>query len=360
MKILDRYIIKTMAFYTSAVMLVWLGIYTFFNFLKEVKHIGRADYTVFEATKYVISDIPAVVYSHSSVIILLGSLLALGHLASTSQLVVIRSAGVSIMQISNIVVRVALMFIAIVIFISELIAPITTEYAEGSRAKALGKNMTFKNQQGFWLKDNGLFIHVKKNFNGKSFKDVTLIKLRAPDTLDSIVHSDSAIANGDNLELGQSVHYQLGKNGNLITFSENNFEKYSVQVSFNQKLIKSLKKDPRELSTWHLYQQIRFLTMNNLAADVFEVEIYKRLMKPVTLIAMILFSMLFVFGSLRDASLGKKIFLGLMMSLFFELTSRIGGVLSLKFDYNHFFSASIPTLVVLVFVWVLLKKKSAT
>ncbi|BBB24551.1 lipopolysaccharide export system permease protein [Isorropodon fossajaponicum endosymbiont JTNG4] len=360
MKILDRYIVKTMAFYTLAVMLVWLGIYAFFNFLEEVKFIGQADYTVFEATKYVISDIPAVMYSHSSVIILLGSLLALGHLASTSQLVVIRSAGVSIMQISNIVVRAALVFIAIVIVIGELIAPITTEYAEGSRARALGQNTTFKNQQGFWLKDSGLFIHVKKNFDGKSFQDVTLIKLRTPDTLDSIVHSDSATSNGDNLELGQSVRYQLGKNGNLITFSENHFEKYSVQVSFNQKLIESLKKDPRELSTWHLYQQIRFLTINHLTADVFEVEIYKRLMKPITLIAMILFSMLFVFGSLRDASLGKKISLGLMMSLFFELASRIGGVLSLRFDYNHFLSASIPTLVVLVLVWALLKKKSAT
>ncbi|ABL02626.1 permease YjgP/YjgQ family protein [Candidatus Ruthia magnifica str. Cm (Calyptogena magnifica)] len=360
MKILDRYIVKTMAFYTSAVMLVWLGIYAFFNFLEEVTFIGQANYTVFEVTKYVISDIPAVVYSYSSVIILLGSLLALGHLASTSQLVVIRSAGVSIMQISNIVVRAALMFIAIVIFIGELVTPITIEYAESLRAKALGENITFKNQQGFWLKDSELFIHVKKNFDGKSFQDVTLIKLRAPDTLDSIVHSDSAISNGDNLELSQSIHYQFGKDGNLTTFSENNFEKYSVQVSFNKKLIENLKKDPRELSTWHLYQQIRFLTINHLAADIFEVEIYKRLMKPITLIAMILFSMLFVFGSLRDASLGKNIFLGLMMSLFFELASRIGGVLSLRFDYNHFLSASIPTLLMLVFVWALLKKKSAT
>ncbi len=360
MKILDRYIVKTMAFYTLATMLVWLGIYAFFSFLKEVKFIGQADYTIFEATKYVILDIPAVMYSHSSVIILLGSLLALGYLASTSQLVVIRSAGVSIMQISSIVVRTALMFIAIVIFIGELVAPITTEYAKNSRAKALGQNMAFKNQQGFWLKDSGFFIHVKKNFDGKLFQDVTLIKLRSPDALDSIVHSDSATSNRNNLELSQSIHYQLGKNGKLTTFSQNNFEKYNVQISFNQKLIVNLKKNPRELSTWHLYQQIRFLTKNNLTTDIFEVEIYKRLIRPITLIAMILFSMLFVFGSLRDASLGKKIFLGLMVSLFFELASRIGGVLSLRFDYNHFLSASIPTLVVLAFVWVLLKKKSAT
>jgi len=49
MKILDRYIIKTMAFYTLAVMLIWLGVYSFFSFLNEVNDIGQANYTVIEA-----------------------------------------------------------------------------------------------------------------------------------------------------------------------------------------------------------------------------------------------------------------------------------------------------------------------
>lgn len=359
MKILTLYIAKTMAFYTLVVMLVWIGIYAFFNFLDEVKFIGQYNYTVFEATKYVFLNIPAVIYSHSSVIILLGSLLALTNLASTSQLVIIRSSGISIMQISNIVVWVALMFIAIIILIGELVAPITTEYAECLRSKALEQNMTCRNQQEFWLKDNGFFIHVKKDFDAKSFQDITFIKLRAPGVLDSIIYSDNTTFNGNNLELIKPIYYQLSKNGELTTFSQNNFEKYSVQISFNQKLIKNLKKDPRTLSTWYLYKQISFLTNNNLVADIVEIEIYKRFMKPVTLVAMILFSMLFVFGSLRDASLGKKIFLGLMVSLFFELASRVIGVLSLMFDYNHFLSASIPTLIVLVIVLVLLKRKSA-
>jgi lipopolysaccharide export system permease protein len=41
--------------------------------------------------------------------------------------------------------------------------------------------------------------------------------------------------------------------------------------------------------------------------------------------------MLFIFGSLRDATLGKKIFLGVIIALFFELSSRIGGAISLRY-----------------------------
>jgi lipopolysaccharide export system permease protein len=55
------------------------------------------------------------------------------------------------MQIAKIVIRSAILFIAIIIFIGEIISPITTEYAENSRAKALGYNTSAISQQGFWI-----------------------------------------------------------------------------------------------------------------------------------------------------------------------------------------------------------------
>ena len=361
MKILDRYIVKTMAFYTLGVMLVWLGVYAFFNFINEVDKIGQANYTVIEAIIYVALDLPSVVYAHSSVIILLGSLLALGHLAATSQLIIVRGSGISIVQITAIVVKVAVGFIATVILVGELVAPMATEYAENSRAKALGHNVQVKNQQGFWVKDNDAIIHVNKNFDGHSLGDVTLIKLKNSSTLESVVHADNAIFDGKNLRLEKTDSYQIGKSQNqFYKFDIEHLEQYQTAVSFDQEFINSLRKEPYELSTWHLYKQIRFLSANKLAADSFEVELYKRVVKPFTLVAMIVFSMLFIFGSLRDSSLGKKVFLGLMLSLFFELFSRIGGVLSLRLDYNHFLIASMPTLVVLILALILLKRKSVS
>ena len=359
MKILDRYIAKTLLFYTLGVLVVWIGIYAFFNFIDEVKDIGQGDYTVTKAAIYVLADLPAVIYSHSSVVIFLGCLLALGYLASTSQLVIIRSSGVSIMRIAKIVIRSAILFIAVVIFIGEIISPITTQYAENSRAKALGNNISAINQQGFWIKDGNSIINVKKNFDGHVFGDITLVKLNELNQLNSALYSNKATFDGNNLDFENTISYELNRNDKFVSIQSEQYKKYNTQVSFDQELIASLKKEPYELSTWNLYKQINFLTNNNLTAKPFEVELYKRIVKPVTLIAMLLFSMLFIFGSLRDSSLGKKIFLGVMISLFFELASRIGGMLSLRFDYNPLLSASIPTVVVLVFAFILLRRKSA-
>ncbi|CAC9624313.1 hypothetical protein [uncultured Gammaproteobacteria bacterium] len=358
MKILNRYILKTLLFYTLGVMVIWLGVYALFNLINEIDSIGQQDYTLLSAVIYVIADLPSVIYAHSSVIILLGCLLGLGHLAATSQLIVVKSGGISIMQIAQKVMVVALLFMLITILLGEFIAPVTTKYAESYRFKALGRNISTTNQQGFWLKDGNAIINVKKNFDGSVFEGVTLMRLNKEHQLDAAMYSDKAVFDGSQLNFKKTTRHQLKENGEITNIQSKYYQQYTAKVSFNQDLINNLKKESQLLSVIALYKHISFLNDNNLSSENFELELYKRTVKPVTLVAMLMLSMLFIFGSLREATLGKKIFLGVIISLLFELSSRIGGVVSLRFDYDPFFGTFVPTLMVLGIAFLLLRKKS--
>ncbi len=358
MKILNRYILKTLLFYTLGVMVIWLGVYALFNLINEIDSIGQQDYTLLSAVIYVIADLPSVIYAHSSVIILLGCLLGLGHLAATSQLIVVKSGGISIMQIAQKVMVVALLFMLITILLGEFIAPVTTKYAESYRFKALGRNISTTNQQGFWLKDGNAIINVKKNFDGSVFEGVTLMRLNKEHQLDAAMYSDKAVFDGSQLNFKKTTRHQLKENGEITNIQSKYYQQYTAKVSFNQDLINNLKKESQLLSVIALYKHISFLNDNNLSSENFELELYKRTVKPVTLVAMLMLSMLFIFGPLREATLGKKIFLGVIISLLFELSSRIGGVVSLRFDYDPFFGTFAPTLMVLGIAFLLLRKKS--
>ena len=131
-------------------------------------------------------------------------------------------------------------------------------------------------------------------------------------------------------------------------------------MSFDQDLIDSLKKEPDELTTWNIIKQIQFLSDNKLRSGIFEVELYKRLIKPITLMAMILLAMLFVFGSTREVTLGRKIFFGVSLGLSFEMLSRIGGAMALSLDFDPLMSAILPSTVVIVIAIALLIRKSAS
>ena len=90
MKIRERYIRKTLLSFTLAVLVIWLSVYSFFNFLSEMSNIGQFNYTTLEAFRYIALLIPEVAYKHASPVILLGCVLGMGHLATTSQLLVLR------------------------------------------------------------------------------------------------------------------------------------------------------------------------------------------------------------------------------------------------------------------------------
>ena len=118
------------------------------------------------------------------------------------------------------------------------------------------------------------------------------------------------------------------------------------------------KKEPEDLTTWIIWNQIQFLSDNKLRSQIFEVELWKRVVNPITLVTMILLAMLFIFGSTRDVTLGRKIFFGVAVGLSFEMLSRIGGAIALSFDFNPMMSAILPSIATMLIAIILLIQKS--
>ena len=358
MKMRERYIAKTLLSYTLVVLLVWLSIYSFFNFLEELNMVGSNSYTILSAIKYIILKIPEVTYSQASPIILLGCVLGIGHLATTNQLLIFRVSGASILKITGITLKNALIFVVAIIAIGEAIAPMSSNFAEQSRANALGHNSVSTSQEGFWIRDGVNFINVKKNIDGKLFSGITVIEVNSSNKIEGVIKSENAVFDGNSLDMGGTEIFSISDESFFDNISLKKYNSYNKAVSFDQDLIDSLKKEPKDLTTWTIIKQIQFLSDNKLRSGVFEVELYKRLMKPVTLVAMILLAMLFIFGSTRDITLGKKIFFGVALGLSFEMLSRIASALALSFDFNPLMSAILPSTLVMIISITLLIQKS--
>ena len=358
MKIRDRYITKTLLSYTLVVLLVWLSVYSFFNFLEELDSIGNLDYTVLEAIKYILLQMPEVVYKQASPVILLGCILGMGYLATTNQLVVLRASGNSVLKLTVITIKTALIFVIVIIVFGELLAPLASEEAEKGRAGALGHSIASQSQEGFWIREGGNYINVENNIDGSFYTDITIYQVSPANKIETIITSESANFDGTSLDLNNVDIFSINEINSSTEITSKKRNNYNLTVSFDQDLIDSLKKDPKELTTWKIIKQIQFLSINKQTSSIFEVELYKRLVKPATLVAMILLAMIFIFGSNRDASLGRKIFLGVALGLSFEMISRVGGALSLSYNFSPLIGAVLPTLIIIVLAIVLLSRKS--
>jgi len=360
MKIQEHYIAKTLLTYTLVVLLVWLSIYSFFNLLIELNSVGTASYSLLDALKYIVLQMPEIAYNQASPIILLGCVLGMGHLASTNQLIIFSVSGKSIIALSWLAVKNALFFITVIILIGELLAPFLSNYAERERSDALGHINISNSQEGFWIRDGNNFINVNKNIGGEIFSGITIIEVDSSNKIERVIKSDKASFDRNLLEMIDGEIFSINQENAFEAISFKERSTYNKTVSFDQDLIESLKKEPKELSTWTILKQIQFLSDNKLRSEVFEVELYKRLVKPVTLIAMVLLAMLFVFESSRDATLGRKIFFGVALGLSFEMISRVSGAMALSLDISPLLSSIIPVLSVMFISMILLTRKSMT
>jgi len=358
MKIRDRYITKTLLSYTIIVLVVWIGIYSFFNLLAELNTVEKEGYTFLSAFTYVILQLPEVIYKQASPIILLGCILGMGHLATTGQLLIFRVSGASILKITLLTLKNSLIFVLFFIVIGEFFAPISSSFAESIKSNAMGNSSTSINQNGFWIRDGDNFINVKRNIDGTLFSGITVIEVNSSNKIERVIKSENAIFDGNSLDMSGNEIFSIDNSSFFDSVSSKERNSYNKTVSFDQDLIDSLEKEPEDLSTWTLIKQIRFLSDNKLRSGVFEVELYKRLIQPITLVAMILLAMLFIFGSSRDVTLGRKIFFGVALGLSFEMLSRVASALALSLEFSPLLGSILPSIVVMLISIILLLQNS--
>jgi lipopolysaccharide export system permease protein len=358
MKIRDRYIAKTLLSYTIIVLVFWTSIYSFFNFLAELSNVEKDGYTILSAFTYIILQLPEVAYKQASPIILLGCILGMGHLATTGQLLIFRVSGVSILKITLLTLKNSLIFVFFFIAIGEFLAPISSNLAKSSKSNAMGNSSASINQNGFWIRDGDNFINVERNIDGTLFSGITVIEVNSSNEIERVIKSENAMFDGDSLDMNGSKIFSIDESSSFDRISLKERNSYDKTVSFDQDVIDSLEIEPEDLSTLTLIKQIRFYSDNKLRSGVFEVELYKRLIQPITLIAMILLAMLFIFGSTRDVTLGRKIFFGVALGLSFEMLLRVFSAMALGLDISPFLSSILPSIVAMFIAVILLLKKS--
>ncbi|EKD76920.1 MAG: hypothetical protein ACD_42C00533G0002, partial [uncultured bacterium] len=123
MKILDRYIRRTLIISTIMVSAVIIGLQSFLSLVQQFHYVGDHDYSMWRAFLFVPMQLPAQFYQLFPMAGFLGALIGLSRLASTSQLIVMRASGVSVMRIAWSVMKAGILMIIVVTAIGEGMGP---------------------------------------------------------------------------------------------------------------------------------------------------------------------------------------------------------------------------------------------
>ena len=340
MKRLEYYLARTIIRSTVIVLLVFLSVQLLVSLLHELRDLGHGDYHLWHIIEVVVLQLPSKLYQLFPMAGLIGSLVGLGLLASHSELIAMRAAGFTKVRIVIALIKIALIMIVAVTLVGEFVAPITGQRAQNAKATALSGGQAIKTLYGLWLRDGNTFIHIDKVLPNRSLEGVTLYEFDDQQHLlvTRVAHRASY----------QQQHWLLKNVQQTKILKDKTVAEHVDVLPWNISLKPNIlgwsRIKSRDMSLLKLHRYIRYRERNDLLANNFSLVFWQRILQPLATLVMILIAIPFVFGPLRSAAMGLRLFEGICLGFSFFIANQFVGPMSLVYQVPPAFAASIPIL----------------
>jgi lipopolysaccharide export system permease protein len=356
MNILDKYISRQVIMTILVVALALLGLDLFFTLINELKLVGQANYRVATLFSYLALTAPTRLYVMFPWAALIGALVSLGALASHSELVVMRTASVSVGRIAWSVIKGTLILTLIVVLFGEGIAPNTEKMAQNKRTLALSAGHSIQTAFGLWVRQGQDFIHVKSIGVKRELLGVTRYHFADDGTLKEVLFADVAEPQGK--------EQWLLKNIRGTAFLKNKTEviqKTEMTLPFllePELLETATVKHPERLSLPALWRTIQHRSNNDLNADAYELAFWSKVMQPLVILLMVFLAVPFVFGPLRSVSMGFRVIIGIFVAFIFHTINGLFAPLALVYQLPPLLAVILPIIAFGLFgLWMLRRVK---
>lgn len=337
MRVLNRYIFRQIFSSVLVVLLLVLSLDFIGKIIDQLDNL-RGGYTFYEMLIYILWSVPASVYEFMPYTVLVGCLIGLGALAGNSELVVVRAAGVSIVQIAWMALKSVLFFILLALLLGEYVVPYAEQTAESRRALALGYSTEDQASRGVWHREADDFI---------------LFSVVQPDgTLFGITRYHFEQGKLSRVSNTKKAVYENGRwhesDVKITHFEENNrltIERIEQQIwntELTPELLNTVSMEPSSLSISKLHNYSQYLAGQNLHNGEYALAFWQKALQPLATISLMLIAISFVFGPLRQVSMGQKIFTGVVFGIGFQLVQSLLGPSSLVFGFSPLVAVLIP------------------
>jgi lipopolysaccharide export system permease protein len=339
MKIFERYIASTIIAATLVTIVALLGMQLFIELVAELQDIGTRDYTLWQALLYVPLLLPTDVYQFFPIAGLIGSLMGLGWLASRSELIAFRAAGVSMKQVIGAVLKTGILMLLVATLIGEGLAPLAQHYAKNRKALAMSGGQALKTTQGTWVRDGESFIHIDEILPHGHLQGVTRYQF-SNHQLISAGYAQSAIYQQGHWLFQNVVESQLGQdNIKVQPYPERDWG-----ISFKPRLLGSTSIVPQEQSLAKLHTYIRYSRQSGQNAAQYEYIFWQRVFQPLATLIMLVIGVPCIFGPMRNTNIGLRILLGILIGFTFYTLNQFFGPLTSVYQLSPWVAAALPTL----------------
>lgn len=339
MKLIDRYVVKTVLQSLALVLLILIGLQAFILVASQVGDIGKSDFGIAQALVYVGLEMPYQVYLFFPMASLLGCLIGLGTLASSHELIVLRAAGMSIGQIIIAVFKIAMVLVVMMSVLGEMVLPKMVLWANEYKRQALSGGNALQTSKGMWFHTGHDILMIGAILSPTELQQIDQFHFDEHRHLLFVRHIQALSKKGG---IWQASKWEQ-TNFSQSKLTVEHVSDVPWDVKLNSHLLQVSQQEPDEMTLMELHQFLAAQKSSCQNVRNYELGYWQRLVLPFTTMVMMLLAIPCIFGPLRSSSMGSKLMFGAVIGFGFYILNRFCGFISQIYQFSALMAAIGPT-----------------
>jgi lipopolysaccharide export system permease protein len=361
MRKIDRYISTSFVGGCIPVLVLLLSLFGVLSLSEELEDVGEGSYQLADALLVVAFSLPALAVTLLPVTVLLGGLLGLGALSNNLELISMRAAAISPARLAIPIIKLAVVLVAVVVFLQTWVIPEVAHKTSQLRTKTLiAPGPTGQDKKGgagaqseFWTRNNGQFIRIGQVQSNRSLADVEIYQFDERGNLSKLLQTPRAeFLQGNIWLLHQVQETRLGDEHLQSQINDTLLWDSLLSEEQTHRLITPAS----SLAPTDLWQSIQRLEENNMNSESHRIQFWTQMSISLGLPGMALLALPFLLGSARSVPVGKRIAIGGLIGITYYLAQQISGHLAGIYHWNVALTILAPGLLILCIAVVLIKR----
>jgi lipopolysaccharide export system permease protein len=328
--LLDRYLARQILIGMGIAVAILLPLFSFLDLLEELEDVGEGSYGLADALRYVSLMVPRRLLQLAPFVTLLGNVIAFGRLATTLELTAMRAAGCSPLRLARAPVSLGLGVILLMAVLEQFVAPALQQQALVLRSAALARSVELGAGLGIWTRDSTRVLRIGSMGARGEPRDLEIMTFGADGWLVEHLRSPGAdVAARDRWLLKQVTRKRIA--GDRVVTER--LPSLDWQSFLTPDQIETLSRPPESLSPTQLRELVTYLRATGQEYAAYDLALWRKLGAAFMLLAMVLLSVPFAFGSARTG-LGHRLVLaaviGIGVYLFDQIVANAGLLLDLS------------------------------
>lgn len=357
-KVVDRYIGRAACLGILAVWLALTSLFVVINLLSELR-ATQYEYGTLDALWFVALTTPRAAYQIFPVSALLGALVGVGGLAAANELVAFRTSGISRMRLAVAAMAGTVLLTIPVMIMGEWVAPAAEQQARAFKLSEIVGQAIIGGARGMWIRDGADFVNIQRPIlnadRGQQtvdFKSIVIYNFSDEADLQSITRADSASHIDDAWTLNNVTNVRFVEQGASVSRTE----RLDWRTEIKPELLDSAVTRPKFLSLRSLWDYLEYLGENGLDDSVYQAAFWEKALFPMTVLALVLAGMPFVFGQARSHNVGVRLFFGMTLGGVFMIISRAVQKFGTVYELPPVLSISVPVLLLALLAIIVLRR----